>query len=189
MASRQDFELAFQLLIGHEAGFTLNPEDNGNWTGGRKGAGELKGTKYGISAHAYPNLDIRHIDLSTAHNLYESDYWLKSGCDQLSPRTAYIVFDAAVNMGVHRAVTFLQQAVGTAVDGRFGPNTRAAVAAAVARDESHLLVEFHAHRLRFMVSLNTWPTFRGGWSRRLVSVALEAADYWPSPTVGNRTGA
>lgn len=44
------FEEAFDRLIGHEGGYSDDPTDNGNWTGGKRGAGLLKGTKYGIGA-------------------------------------------------------------------------------------------------------------------------------------------
>ena len=45
---------AFDLLIGHEGGYTDNPKDPGNWTSGKVNQGQLKGTKYGIAtAHFY----------------------------------------------------------------------------------------------------------------------------------------
>jgi len=42
-----NFDLAFDRVIGHEGGYTDDPRDRGNWTGGATGRGELKGTKYG----------------------------------------------------------------------------------------------------------------------------------------------
>jgi hypothetical protein len=48
--TKMGFDRAFEETIGLEGGFSRNPDDNGNWTGGRRGLGELKGTKYGISA-------------------------------------------------------------------------------------------------------------------------------------------
>lgn len=41
--STVDFDTAFHTLLGHEGGFTEDPRDPGNWTGGRVGAGELRG--------------------------------------------------------------------------------------------------------------------------------------------------
>jgi lysozyme family protein len=182
MATRQDFELAFRLLLGHEGEYTDNRNDRGNWTGGAVGQGELKGTKWGISAASYPRLDIRNLSLTQAHDIYESDFWQRAGCHDMPPRLAFVHFDAAVNNGVGRAVRWLQQVVGAGVDGRYGNDTRTAMQAAVTRDETHVLIEIHAHRLRFMAELtgpSGWPTFRGGWSRRLVKVPFEAASYWP----------
>lgn len=167
MASRADFELAFVLLIGHEGGYVNDPRDPG---------GE---TKYGISKRSYPHLNIRSLTLAQAHEIYLADFWRRAGCHDMPPRLAFIVFDAAVNNGVAAAVRWLQTAVGAAVDGAYGPNTRIAMLRAVERDETHVLVEVHAHRLRMMAELKTWPTFRGGWSRRLARLPLEAGLTWP----------
>lgn len=52
-------ERAYAVVLGYEGGFTQDPRDPGNWTGGRIGHGQLRGTQHGISAAAYPNLDIR----------------------------------------------------------------------------------------------------------------------------------
>ncbi|WP_236513543.1 glycosyl hydrolase 108 family protein, partial [Escherichia coli] len=58
-----NFDQAFKVTIGHEGSFTLNKNDAGNWTGGKVGVGQLKGTKYGIAANSYPNLDIKNLTL------------------------------------------------------------------------------------------------------------------------------
>lgn len=42
---------------------TDDRNDKGNWTGGRVGVGQLKGTKYGISAAAYLHLGIKSLTL------------------------------------------------------------------------------------------------------------------------------
>jgi lysozyme family protein len=68
------FEQAFARIIGNEGGFTSNQLDPGNWTGGKPGEGECRGTKYGISAHAYPSLDIAGLTLADAYAIYRRDY-------------------------------------------------------------------------------------------------------------------
>ena len=182
MACDQDFERAFELLIGHEGEYSNTREDPGNWTGGKVGAGELKGTKYGISAASYPELDIRNLSLAEAQAIYHRDYWAKAGCPDMTPRLAYAVFDAAVNNGVGRAVRWLQGAVGTGQDGAYGPATKAAVERAAANDpdDMKLAGEVHAQRIFFMASLDTWRDFGLGWSRRLAGVPLQAAHHWPA---------
>lgn len=176
MASEEDFALSFKLLIGHEGGYTNNPSDPGNWTGGKVNSGTCKGTNYGISAASYPDRDIAALTLDDAMAIYRRDYWRKAGCDDLPARAAFIVFDAAVNNGVGRAVKWLQSIVGSPADGAYGPATQRAVKAALTKDPSGDTIagEFHANRLRFMVELDTWPTFRGGWSRRLAKIPLQA---------------
>ena len=179
--TRQDFERAFELVIGHEGGFSDVRSDPGNWTGGTVGSGQLKGTKYGISAGAYPNLDIRNITLAVAHDIYQNDYWNRVGASDMPPRLAFVMFDAGVNNGVSRAIRWLQESVGSTADGVYGPNTRAAMQRAVTVDETHVVVEVHSRRTRFMIGLSTWATFGIGWSRRLVRIPLEAAHHWPDP--------
>ena len=39
-------------------------------------SGELRGTKFGVSASAYPTLDIADLTLETAQEIYRHDYWM-----------------------------------------------------------------------------------------------------------------
>jgi len=171
MATHEDFLLAFELLIGHEGGYVNDPNDPG---------GE---TKYGISKRSYSDLDIKNLTLSQAEDIYETDYWIPTGCPDLPPRLALVLFDAAVNNGRSRAVRWLQSIVGAPDDGIYGPATRAAVERAVAKDplDLDLAGELHARRLHFMVGLGHWEHYGMGWSRRLAKVALQASHHWPTP--------
>lgn len=49
------FERACAVVFSHEGGFTNDPRDPGNWTGGQIGHGQLRETQHGISAAAYPS--------------------------------------------------------------------------------------------------------------------------------------
>lgn len=93
------FEQADAIVAGIEAGFTKIPEDPGNWTGGRPGVGVLKGTKYGIAASAYPNLDIENLTLEQARDIRKRKYWDASKCDSLPWEWALCVYDCAINQG------------------------------------------------------------------------------------------
>src|SRR5438270_5735304 len=77
------FEQAFAFVIGHEGGYSAGPTDPGNWTGGRCGLGECRGTNWGISAAAYPQLDIRALTQAQAAEIYRRDYWDRPGCGRL----------------------------------------------------------------------------------------------------------
>ncbi len=158
---------AFPLTVGQEGAFDNNAHDRGNWTGGIVGRGTLTGTKYGISAAAYPMLDIEHLTLADAEVIYRRDYWTRLRCDELPPAIAVLVFDAAVNNGCHAAAVLLQRAVGTAPDGVVGPAT---IAAAAWVSLPAALREFQAQRNADMAALPSWATFGLGWSRRLFSV-------------------
>lgn len=169
------FDQAFAAVVGHEGGYDTTQADPGNWTGGAVGQGVLHGTAWGISAAAYPTLDIATLSLSDAQSIYRRDYWDHVQGDMLSPPLALLVFDAAVNNGVGRAIRWLQISVAITVDGQIGPNTQAAVQSYV---ETHggaaLCAEFQAQRMAFMASLPTWRTFGLGWARRLCQLPYQA---------------
>ena len=171
------FLAAFAILIGNEGGFTANSADPGNWTGGKVGSGKCLGTKYGLSAASFPNLDIPSLTLAQAQAIYLSLFWAKIAGDTLPAPLALLVFDAAVNNGVSRAIQWLQAATGSAVDGVLGPATLRAIAVA---DIDALLVEYQAQRLMFMVALPTWKTFGLGWARRLCGLPFKALPLFPA---------
>ncbi|MFP5472405.1 MAG: glycoside hydrolase family 108 protein [Gammaproteobacteria bacterium] len=172
------FDRAFELLIGHEGGFTDNRADPGNWTGGKVGSGQLRGTKYGISAGAFPGLDIAALTLDDARAIYRRLYWDRVRADQLPPALALLVFDSAVNNGVGAAVKLLQQSIGTTADGLIGPATLAALSRALGNGTpdrvTALAAEFLARRIVLMAALPTWPTFGLGWARRLALLPFQA---------------
>jgi lysozyme family protein len=167
------FEQAFAFVIGHEGGYSAGSADPGNWTGGRCGVGECRGTNWGISAAAYPQLDVRALTQAQAAEIYRRDYWDRAACGRLPPPLALLVFDAAVNNGVGRAARWLQTALGVAPDGVIGPATIEAIEARAGQGAA-LCAEFHARRLAFMASLPTWRVFGAGWARRLCTLPFQA---------------
>ena len=101
------FEWAFRLVIGLEGGYTRDSKDPGNWTSGRIAQGELRGTKYGISAASYPTLDIANLTLEQAKTIYKRDYWDAMRCGQMTRRLSVLVFDSAVQHGQGKAREWL----------------------------------------------------------------------------------
>jgi lysozyme family protein len=164
------FDDAFVFVVGIEQGFTDNPIDSGNWTGGRVGVGTCRGTKYGISAASYPDYDIKNLTLDQAKTIAKRDYWDRYHCDELNAEVALQVFDAAYNGG--KPVLWLQQSVGVKADGVVGPAT---IAAANALDPMKVCMKFDAYRLEYMTALDVWPSFGKGWARRIASNLLKAA--------------
>lgn len=167
------FENAFRVVVGEEGGYSSNETDPGNWTGGRCGSGRCSGTKYGISAAAYPTLDIAGLSLEGARIIYRRDYWDRVHGDSLPPALALLTFDAAVNSGPDRAIRWLQSALRVGVDGLIGPITLAA-AHNCSGQGAAILAEYQAQRLVFMAGLPTWRSFGLGWARRVCRVQLEA---------------
>ena len=84
MAAR-NLAVFLPITLTYEGGekVSLVRADPGNWTDGKVGVGELKGTKYGIAASAHPTLDIAGLTLPAAEAIYEREYWTPAGCEAL----------------------------------------------------------------------------------------------------------
>lgn len=172
------YDEAFERLIGHEGNLQKDPADRGNWTTGRVGYGELKGTKYGISAMSYPEEDIENLTLQRAKFLYRRDFWNRVGGDQLHAALVYQLFDAAVNHGTENAVRILQRAAQVADDGDIGPITEEAINS---RGTDDMLKLFAAERIEFFTKLKTFDRYGRGWMRRVAQNLRYAADDYTAP--------
>jgi lysozyme family protein len=179
MMQMNNFDNIFSLVSAHEGNFNDDTADPGNWTGGAVGAGSCRGTKFGISAAAYPDIDIANLTLDQAKSLYQRDYWDRISGDQLPAALALVVFDAAINNGAERAVSWLQSVVHVERDGIVGQHTLAAVdqLANAPNGIADLCSEFLTQRLMFMASLASWKTFGLGWARRLFELSFETLPY------------
>ena len=166
------FDEAFKRLIGHEGGYSTDRRDPGNWTGGRVGVGTLKGTKFGLAANTYPNLDIKNLTLAQAKSIYKKDWWDKLGADGMHSAIVFQLWDFAINAGKSRAIKELQQAVGVPADGIIGPQTLAAVNA---HDLNDVILSLTAERLKFYTSLSTFKTYGKGWTNRVADNLKYAA--------------
>lgn len=176
---RENFDKAFELVVGHEGGFTDDRRDRGNWTSGKIGVGQLKGTKFGVSAMAYPNLDIKNLTLDQAKDIYLRDYWNKARCDDLPDGIDYLVFDAAINHGIGNAAKLLQRSVGAVDDGVIGPKT---IALVKTKDPKATIKEFAVRRFLFWAGIKTFATYGLGWFRRGVETLITALE-WRKPAL------
>jgi lysozyme family protein len=167
------FEQAFAIVVGEEGALSTDPADPGNWTGGACGRGICRGTKYGIAAAAHPELDIAALTLAQARSLYLAQYWDAAHASELPPPLALMMFDAAVNSGLEKAVRWLQAALGCNVDGSMGSATIGA-ARAHSNDSDGLCVDFLALRLEWLTTLPTWRLFGLGWTRRICGLPYAA---------------
>lgn len=170
------FLVAVTRVLASEGGYSADPYDAGNWTGGKRDIGTLKGTKYGISAAAYPELDILHLTEDGARAIYYADYWLTIRGDELPVPVALVCFDAAVNQGVRTAIRFLQAACGVEQDGLIGPQTM--LVARAERDPLYLAGRILRRRIEAYSTLESWPRYRASWVQRcfdIYRVAIETA--------------
>lgn len=116
-----DFLTAHNRTVKFEGGYQCDPDDNGNWTGFKKGVGRLIGTKYGITASvlaAYmkkePSVDdMKNLDPDVARIIYLRNYWSPiRGNEIRSQDEANMIYDSAVNMGVGTAIILAQRSLG-----------------------------------------------------------------------------
>ena len=136
-------------------------------------------TRFGVSQHAYPGLDIATLTREQAEDIYARDYWEPIRGDALPGALALVVFDAAVNQGVARAVRMLQGCLGVATDGIVGPETLAAARRAAVPE---LVARYLVARLQAYAGLaRAWPELHGaslyGWQCRVLRLALEAGTW------------
>lgn len=172
--SAANYSAVMDVVLKHEGGFTANPRDPGNWTGGKVGKGELRGTNMGIAAHAHPGEDIRGMTRARALEIYRAGYWAPIRGDDLPDGLDLVGMDGAVNSGVSRGAKWLQSAVGAAADGRVGPDTitraHAAPVSAIARACDL--------RMGFLRALSHWDAFGRGWANRVADVQAVATRMW-----------
>lgn len=160
-----EFETSFERVVGHEGGFTDNPKDRGNWTSGKIGVGELRGTKYGISAASYPDIDIKNMTLAQAKEIYWQDWWTKLRMDKMHRVMQYQMFDAAINHGMFAATKMLQRVAKVKDDGVIGPVT---INAVNNLDHNDVVMVFIAERLEYIANNKAlWDEYGRGLTRRM----------------------
>jgi lysozyme family protein len=121
-----------------EGVLSLDPVDNGNWTGGSRGSGVLVGSKYGVTAaalavhrkvavSAITKPIMAGVTLEEAAAIGREAYYDKPGLDNLAwNRVTASVLDFGWGSGPRRAIEKLQAMIGAKVDGDPGPKTQAA---------------------------------------------------------------
>lgn len=145
-----NFKKSLKFTLKWEGGYINDPSDPG---------GE---TKWGISKKAYPDLDIASLSADQAAAIYAKDYWDKCGCDNLAYPLCTVVFDAAVNTGVSRAMGWLRKADGLSTG-------NASYAILEQRREYYIdLCNKNTNLIRF--AKGWWA--RNGDLRKLVDIAL-----------------
>lgn len=167
---QSNFIEAFRFTVGAEGGYTNNPNDPGNWTGGQVGVGSCNGTNYGISAASYPDLDIESLTITQAQDIYKRDYWDKVSGDSFPRSIAMVLFDGAVNSGIGQSVIWVQGVVGVTQDGILGPITKNAILTS-SKLPLDIALDALANRAVFLSKLSVYPTFALGWDRRVIRLA------------------
>lgn len=157
------FDTSVKRVLKNEWGYSNDPQDEG------------KETKWGISRRAYPKLDIKHIHIKQAIQIYYTDYWLRFNCSLLPNPIDEDFFDAVVNTGGEGAIVTLQKALNTLLQrkileyGEMGPETESAIRKV---DIFRLKDKFILERIRYYLRITdrdeTQRKFLRGWLHRVL---------------------
>ena len=165
MTSSPSFASALPFVLRWEGGYVNHPADPGGAT--NKGVTQKVYSAW-LQQQGRADASVRDLSDDDMAAIYEANYWRAAHCQELPPPLDQVQFDTAVNMGVGRAVRFLQEAVGAVVDGGFGNGTRTCVAQAV---PGEALQRYLGIREKFYRSLvDSKPelgVFLKGWLNRL----------------------
>ena len=171
MASSK-FLASLPFVLRWEGGFVDHPQDPGGRT--NKGITQKVYDQFRLRS-GQPAQDVKDISDDEVQSIYEAGYWMAAQCESLDSPLHLVHFDTSVNMGVNRAIKFLQGAVGCGVDGDFGPGTRDAVAAC---DQGSAVKNYCNLRENFYKGIvdhkPDQAVFLKGWMNRLDSLRHEA---------------
>lgn len=169
-------------ILAEEGGKSDHPEDRGGKT------------NFGITQHFLNHVlsdpdadlvdtpgnllpeDVFSLDQGQARAIYEYYFWRLPKINLLPDHHALGVMDFAVNSGPETAIKFFQRAMLEkanqkttliVVDGRLGPKTLRLMEAI---DPFLLIEEYTAVRLNHIAKNPTYPTFGGGWNRRITRI-------------------
>ena len=165
------FDSALAFVFKWEGGLSDDPDDPGGRT--NRGITQSEYDRWREQRGLAPR-DVAAVGDDELMVIYYTNYWKKARCDVLAEKEDLLQFDTAVNMGVARAVNFIQAAAGTAVDGVFGEATLQAVNAF---KYLPLVISYCDQReacYRGLAQKHPKLTkFLGGWLNRLNSVRHE----------------
>jgi lysozyme family protein len=165
------FDESLPFVLRWEGGYVDHPADPGGAT--NKGVTQRVYDAWRRRQGEAPRA-VRQITDAEVDAIYEADYWVPPRCDLLARQLDLVQFDTAVNMGVGRAVRFLQQALACGVDGDFGPATQKA---AQSCDLGSAIVAYCDIREAFYRNLAErkpqMQVFLKGWLNRLNALRRE----------------
>jgi len=156
---------ALKLTLKFEGGFVDHPRDPGG------------ATNFGVTQKTYntfrigqrkPTQSVKNISKEVeVPAIYSEMYWKPSHADLAVLPLAVVIFDTAVLFGVGGAIKFLQEAIGVAADGGFGPKTKTAFEKNNNKNTALKMIELrvNAHKRR-VASRPDQKVVLNGWLNR-----------------------
>ena len=161
-----NFEASLDAVLKDEGGNDDDPQDHGGRTS--RGITQREYDAY-CREHSIAGGDVWQAPQAVIESIYHDEYW-EPYCDLLPIGVDYLYFDMAVNAGPHEATLMLQRAVSVTADGRIGPLTRQAIAAANPR----ILIERYTTMKEIFYRSLHQPRFLKGWLNRCADVRKTA---------------
>lgn len=161
------FKRALAVILKHEGGYVNHPRDPGGIT------------NLGVTLRTWKNwvgrevgdAEMRRLTPKDVAPLYEKRYFNAVRAHLMPPGLGLAVFDFGVNAGPRRAIRYLQIMVGSARDGKWGPNTEAALKRYLDANGAKKAVRRYAQlRHTYYRRLSHFNTFGRGWTRRVNDV-------------------
>jgi lysozyme family protein len=135
-------DTSFAFAISWEGGYSNDPADDGNWSGGAVGVGTLIGSQHGVTAPEYQSFVprgvtvtaqmMKDLTLATAEAIWSTRYWQAMRCGDMPGPVGLGGVDFEYNAGRGEAAPMLQRLVGLTgddVDGWIGDQSIAAIKA------------------------------------------------------------
>ena len=164
-----NYDKCLETILHHEGGYVNHPKDPGGET-------NLGVTKRVYQEHGGTK-DMKDLLVEDVAPIYKKGYWDKMKCDDIPSGLDLCLFDFGVNAGPGRAAKFLQQMIGTTVDGGIGPNTLAKLEEYIRENGEHEAVnKYQEMRQKYYEQLSTFDTFGKGWTRRVQETTKLALD-------------
>lgn len=186
-----DFRAAFDVTMGHEGGYVNDPNDAGGETYkgiARRYNPDWSGWQVIDAAKDQPNFPAALDDTpelqDSVYDFYKQRYWNPFWGDEIPDQQIAIeLFDTGVNMGVGRAVKYLQQGLNLlnrngrlyadlVEDGDFGQNTLNALVTYLQNDPPDYLLKIMnilqgMHYINYMRKSPVQEKFARGWLKRV----------------------
>lgn len=184
-----DFIAGF--IDAHEGDLSMDPMDNGNWTGGRRNVGNLVGSKFGVTPGAvamYRGVPVSSITRADIANLTRQEaiaigvknYYEQPGFAALPlNRVTLSIVDKGWGSGPRQAIKLLQRMIGASADGKISPGGETVqkyTAWLAGRSEEDAARQWAQVRIAFDSSLGQ-PRFIRGWNNRTNSF-LPGTPWW-----------
>ncbi|MGI4850770.1 MAG: glycosyl hydrolase 108 family protein [Janthinobacterium lividum] len=139
---KTSFAATKAFILNVEKGYSNDPNDNGNWTGGKKHDGRMIGSNKGVCApeletylgRAASVADMRNLTDAMQSAIFGANYWNRLNGNELPLGLDLMAVDHSYNRGAVTGAKLLQRLLGVLEDGHIGEVTVAAAGTVTAAD-------------------------------------------------------